>query len=79
MSEMDAVDSRQQQEIEDLKKRASDNREVDHLQWQEISDLHSKDAVHDALIGVLKIAIAVIIVNTFVTWFALFFIVNAKP
>jgi hypothetical protein len=79
MTEMDAVDSKQQQEIDDLKKRADENREVDHNQYEKINALNVVDARHDTYLGILKAIIMLLAVSTFVNWFVMFYLLNRSP
>ena len=75
---MDAVDSKQQQEIDDLKKRAEENRQVDHNQYEKINDLNAKDARHDALFTMMQAIMIFLVLSTFLNWFMMFYVVTKK-
>jgi len=78
MTEMDAVDSKQQQEIENLQKHADKNMKTDEAQERELIDLRLKDAKHDAYFGVLNWIVVFLILTSFLNWFILFMVVMKK-
>lgn len=70
--EMDITDTKQQHEIDDLKKKAEQNETTDTDQAKALEELRRTDVRHDDYISILKVIIAVLVVGMFLNWFLMF-------
>jgi hypothetical protein len=80
MAEMDAIDAKQQEEINRLKVDAQQNTVIDLAQADSIAKLHIKDERHDTLLFMTNAILVFLVLTTFVNWFLIFYMMTKiKP